>query len=597
MRGAHARLCAVRQAADGMNVAELLTGSCGEHGGRSALIAGFGHARRDMSFAELRSCVSAVASQFTSGGLRPGDRVLLAVPVSIETYVVMLALLEAGLVVMFIDPAHSAKRTARILRRWPPDAVVATRAILMMRFLLPELGRVPLKFCVGGRSRGATRLEFAARETLARACRRKPVDTALLTFTSGSTGEPKAVVRTHGFLCRQLEMLDRIAELDADEIDFVAMPMFALFNLARGVTSVLPACDMKQPARADPATVFAQLAQEGATRIVASPALLERLADFCIARHSRLPGIRRYSTGGGPVSPALAAKLELVSPGATLCMVYGSTEAEPIACIDGHKVSPADRGRMHRGAGLLAGRPVDGCQVRIVGTRPGVPCEASSQEQFDACCLEPGAIGEIVVSGKHVLTGYADASRDPETKIKLPGVTWHRTGDAGYFDATGRLWLVGRLSAVIQDRHGSVYPFQVEYAANAIPGIAKSALVTREGVRALVIESRGREIAGRCEAFAACISAHRIDRILTVPRIPLDRRHNAKIDYPALHRLLDGRLQRARLYVAEHISSAFRGFRRTVCSATHSLARHLASGRKPRMAGHPTNGRTPIAGE
>ena len=580
-----------------MNVAELLTSGCDEQGDRVALIAGFGPSRREASFAELRAQVSDAAAQFTSSGLCPGDRVLLAVPVSIETYIVMLALLKAGLVVMFIDPAHSAKRVARILRTWPPAAVVATRAVLMMRFLLPELARVPLKFCADGRSWGATRLQFKAAGTTVQTCSRKSVDSALLTFTSGSTGEPKAVVRTHGFLCRQLEMLDRIADLGANEIDFVAMPMFVLFNLARGVTSVLPACDMKQPAKADPATVSAQLIREGATRIVASPALLERLADYCIARKCRIPGVRRYSTGGGPVSPALADRLEVVSPGAILRMVYGSTEAEPIACIDSGMVSPTDRKRMQRGAGLLAGRPVEGCDVRIVRTRPGVPLEASDEQQFASLCLEPGTIGEIVVSGKHVLSGYANASQDRETKVKLPGITWHRTGDAGYFDDTGRLWLVGRCSAVIHDRHGSVYPFQVEYAANALPGIARSALVTRDGVRALVIEDRGRGIVGRCDAFAGCISAHRIERILTVPRIPLDRRHNAKIDYPALHRLLDGRVERIRLFVAQRISGVFREGRRIARSAFHAMVRHLAWSRNLDTAKPAPTERSAIPGE
>jgi acyl-CoA synthetase (AMP-forming)/AMP-acid ligase II len=579
-----------------MNVADLLTNACAGQDDRAALIAGFGPARRETSFGELRSRVSAVAAQFTRQGLCPGDRVLLAVPLSVETYIVMLALLKAGQVVMFIDPAHSAKRVARILRNWPPDAVVATRAILMMRFLLPELGRAPLRFSVDGRSRGATRLKFAGGDATAPTCHRKSMDSALLTFTSGSTGEPKAVVRTHGFLRRQLDMLDRVADLGASEIDFVAMPMFVLFNLARGVTSVLPACDMKQPAKADPATVSAQLEKEGATRIVASPALLERLADYCSAREKRLPGVRRYSTGGGPVSPSLAARLEAVSPGAIVRMVYGSTEAEPIACIDSVTVSPTDRQRMQRGGGLLAGRPVEGCYVRIVRTRPGLPLKVSNERQFAALCMEPGTIGEIVVSGKHVLSGYADASQDRETKIKLPGVTWHRTGDAGYFDATGRLWLVGRSSAVIHDRHGSVYPFQVEYAANAIPGIARSALVTRDGIRTLVIENRGRGIACRCDVFAGCISAHRIDRILAVPRIPLDRRHNAKIDYPALHRLLDGRMERIRLYAAERISSVFRAARRGACSAFHAMVRHVSWSRNLGAADPAPANRNPLHG-
>jgi acyl-CoA synthetase (AMP-forming)/AMP-acid ligase II len=564
-----------------MNIVNLFDEVRRNAADRPALIGGAGNRRRTLTFGELNEHVDAVVQQLLRHDLAPGDRVLLAVPASVETYVVMLALLKAGMVIMFIDPAHSARRVARILRAWPPTAIVATKSILMLRYLMPELARAPHRFCVDGRSNGAVTLQLDA--TLsgpAEPCPRKSVDSALLTFTSGSTSEPKAVVRTHGFLCRQLEILEQIADVRPDDIDFVAMPMFVLFNLANGMVSVIPACDLKQPTAANPRIVYEQMSRERTSRVVASPALLERLADYCLERALRLPGMRLYSTGGGPVHPSLPDKLAALSPGSTVRMVYGSTEAEPIATIDSEIVSVTDRAGMRHGKGLLVGRPVQGCDTRIVTSTPGVAIEDCSELQFEALCCSRGEIGEITVAGRHVLDGYADASRDPETKIRVGGRTWHRTGDAGYLDRSGRLWLVGRCSAAINDRYGTVFPFQVEYALSSARGVRRVAFIHRHGFRTLVIEAAGRQFSAACSEVAGCIAEYRVERIQVVGRIPTDRRHNAKIDYPALERLLDGRFYRSRLSVASAISRCFRYLRWRGQSLMHGISRHLEATRR-----------------
>lgn len=558
MRGPDAALLTVRKGATKLNAFGLCEHSLQQCSGKTALVSGVGAKRRRVSFSELDRQVDSIACQLTENGLRPGDRVLLAVPVSIETYVVMLAVMKAGMVTMFIDPAHSAARVTEILKAWPPAAVVATKAILLFRFLMPELRNIPNRFVVDAVSAGATRLSFTESDTGRLATtRRSSADSALLTFTSGSTGEPKPVLRTHGFLKQQLKILDEIAEVKEDDIDYVAMPMFVLFNLAKAICSVIPAADMKRPGRADPRELYGQMESERVTRTVASPALLERLANHCLVRNLTLSEMRCISTGGGPVSPLLARKLTRIAPNAAVKMVYGSTEAEPIACLNDCEVSIDDRNRTQRGEGLLVGKPVQGCSVRIIRSRPDVPVEPCSTEVFESLVATTTEIGEIVVSGKHVLKGYADSSKNRVTKIEVDGSIWHRTGDAGYFDLAGRLWLVGRSSAAIQDIRGSVYPFQVEYAVNAVKGINRAALVGHNKQRVLVLETSDREFRQDCAAAARCVAEHHIDRIITVRRIPMDRRHDAKIDYPALNRLLDGRLSRGRFLLVEVVSSLY----------------------------------------
>ena len=536
-----------------MNVINLLHRSSKTSANKAALISGIGKSRRILSFTELANEIDIVARELLSRGLKPGDKVLLTVPISIETYVSMLAILKTGLVVMIVDIAHGVAEVTRCLRAYSPAAVVGTRAIILMRFLSPEIRRIPVRIVVGT-IRGEQQSPLLTQP-------RSSEDSALLTFTSGSTGEPKAVIRTHGFLRQQLDVLNRIAEPQASDIDFVAMPLFALFNLANETTSIIPACDMKRPGRANPRALLKQLRADSATTIVASPALLERLADYCLRKRHSIPALRSISTGGGPVSPTLPERLRAVAPNAIIKNIYGSTEAEPIASVIDDDISITDRRAMRIGAGLLVGRAIEGCNVKIVPNNNTVPLGPFSESEFESFALCQGEIGEIVVSGRHVLPGYVDLVRNRETKIEVEKTRWHRTGDAGYFDAIGRLWLVGRCSAAIQDSRGIVYPFQVEYAVGAVRGISRTALISDQGKRILVIETSAKAFNSDYIKAARCIADKQIDRIVTVMRIPMDRRHDAKIDYPALRRLLDGRWMRLRLLFVALVTRTFKVLR------------------------------------
>lgn len=518
---------------------------------KPALISGLGKRRRVISYGTLDERIESVVSRFRKTGLRSGDKVLVAVPLSIETYVVMLAILKAGLVVMFVDPGQPAAQIAQILRKYPPAALVGTKSILWMRFLLPELRKIPRRFVVGKKAKGAVSICSSESGGQKQAIvPRSSADSALLTFTSGTGGSPKAVVRTHGFLREQLTMLNRVAPAQSGGIDLVAMPMFVLFNVANAMTSVIPAADMKRPGSADPRVILQQLLIEKATRTVASPALLDRLANFCLNSGETIADLRVISTGGGPVGPTLMRRLAAVAPNATIKAVYGSTEAEPIAVIHNEQVANFDEEQMCEGKGLLAGRPVRGCAVRILQVGPEQALGPFSDEAFANRCLPAGAIGEIVVSGSHVLSSYEDPVATRKNKIRVQGTVWHRTGDAGYFDDRGRLWLVGRCSAALHDKHGTIYPFQVEYAVSGVRGVRRAALLARNNERVLVLETYGREFRTEIVRTARCIADNAIDRIITVRRIPVDRRHDAKIDYLALERMLDGWLVRLRHCIA-----------------------------------------------
>jgi acyl-CoA synthetase (AMP-forming)/AMP-acid ligase II len=198
-------------------------------------------------------------------------------------------------------------------------------------------------------------------------------------------------------------------------------------------------------------------------------------------------------------------------------------------------ISQTDFEAMERGKGLLAGRPVESISLHIIRDQWGVSIPPLHTGAFEREIVADDEPGEIVVSGSHVLPGYLNAEGYVETKFEVDGARWHRTGDLGYLDARGRLWLLGRCSGKVQDERGTVYPFAVECAVMQNPAIRRAALAAVDGRRVLAIETEERLSA---DVILRSLSWTNLDQVVFLDRIPVDKRHNAKIDYVALNRKL-----------------------------------------------------------
>lgn len=513
------------------NLVEHLRAQAALRPDAAALIAGRGADRRLLTFAQLDRATVAGAAMLRGRGLQPGDAVLLLCPVSIALYVALLAVLRAGLVAVFLDPSAGREHIIRCTELLPLRGLVGSRRALLLSLLARPLRRIPVRIGIDALDRG---------ETVQETCTaRMSDDPALVTFTSGSTGQPKAVVRSHGFLLSQHRALASSIALAAGEIDLVTLPVFLLANLASGLTSVLPDVDLRAPGAIDAAALAEQLRAEHVGRLAASPALLERLAAHGAACGETFAGLRKVFTGGAPVFPRLLDDLAVVAPNACIAAVYGSTEAEPIAHLDATAITPSDRQTMREGGGLLAGVPEPSLQLRILPPRMGA-MPAFTRAEFDAASQPAGSAGEIVVAGDHVLKGYLHGRGDEETKFRVDGEVWHRTGDAGRLDHQGRLWLLGRVSARIERDGATLYPFAVECAVSEIAGVRRSALARVRARVVLAVEcAAGANATAVRTAVADAIAWARIDEIRLLGRIPVDRRHNAKVDYPALARALE----------------------------------------------------------
>lgn len=535
-----------------MNVSQILIDQVAERADEPAIVEAAGTGARVITFGQIEERSARAAALLRATWLRKGDRVLVFQPMSIELYVALLAVFRLGLVATVLDPAAGRRHIEQCCNIARPRAFLGPARAHLLRLLCKGLRRTEQNFVTAGWALGATRWSRLERfEPLNSITPCEASHDALLTFTSGSTGEPKAAVRSHGFLLVQHAVLAEFGELEPGEVDLATLPIFVLANLASGVTTVIPQCDLRHPGSVEPGPVLEQIKCRHVTRTSGSPALYAKLLQGDRAAGGpgsdsgetnggrRLGVLRKLYTGGAPVFPRLARELRAALPHGRVIVVYGSTEAEPIAHLDWDDVQPADLDAMYAGKGLLVGTPVHPIEVRIVRNQWGLSIPPMNAREFAELASPPGRGGEIVVCGAHVLAGYLNGVGDEETKFRVEDEVWHRTGDVGYLDSQARLWLLGRAGAVIRDERGTIYPFAAECAASRLAWIERSALARRNGQRLLAVQLGPEAPEDAERQVKEDLAWAELDRVVPLPRIPVDRRHNAKVDYPALEKELE----------------------------------------------------------
>ncbi len=518
------------------NIAARLAERAERHPQRPAIVEYGCGRRRQVSFGELAAGVRALAAGLGARGIGPGDRVLLFVPMSIDLYTVLLACLHRGATVVFVDAWADRWRLDAAVAAASPKAFLGTPKAHLLRLLSRAIRQIPLNLTAG---RWVFRLERYADAGKADPPVQVPPETpALITFTTGSTGPPKAAARSHAFLWAQHQVLAAHLGLTEEDIDMPTLPIFVLNNLASGTTSVLPDFDPRRPAEIDPTTVYRQLLAERVTTSSGSPAFYERLAGWCAATGKKLP-LRALFTGGAPVLPPLARLLADTVTGSAH-VVYGSTEAEPIAGIPVHEMLAAMQEK--NGEGICVGPPVPQIEVRLL-----CPCDGPvllGPAGWTEWEVAQGQVGEVVVTGRHVLTGYLnDPEAERENKIRDGERVWHRTGDAARFDGSGRLWLMGRVSERVRRGREVWWNGAAELRALEVRGVNHAAYLgipDPELVQRAVLCVEAPVRAPDQERLRSALAPYPVDEIRVLPRIPRDPRHASKTNTEALRRLLGG---------------------------------------------------------
>ncbi len=498
-----------------------------------------GPVEREITFAGLARRIAAARAGLHRQGFKPGDRLILMAPLSIDLYALLLGIFASGLTGVFIDTGMGKKKVLQAVKDAKADAIVSVGALLKFRFLIPALWRLK-KYSVDSTGIGLHRWEglFSDTDTPAKADAMSPDTHALITFTSGSTGRPKGADRNHGLLMAQhLALKDHFPTVDTD-VDMPCFPVVTLHNLCCGISTVLPAVDLGAPSTVDPALVLAQIARWSVTRMSGAPAYFERIVAHMETTGARAPGVRLLAAGGAPVSVDLCRRVGELWPTCHAEVIYGSTEAEPIASVSmAEVVAEATNADAW---GLLVGRCAEVAEVALVSLPDEPP-------RLDARGIEPyrvvdGEAGELIVSGPHVNRGYIDnPAADRENKLLGEnGVLWHRTGDIARKDSTGRLWLQGRVQDLV--RHGElrVQPLAIEAAVGRVDGVIRAALVSlagrNEATLAVEVNTSSPVVAPACKEVLKRFGLE--DVHLVEQEVPMDYRHNSKVDRVTLRRQL-----------------------------------------------------------
>jgi acyl-CoA synthetase (AMP-forming)/AMP-acid ligase II len=522
-----------------VNVAAHLARVAGDRPGATAVV--MARDGRQVTYRELDGDSDRLAAGMLASGLQPGDRVVVMVPPGPDLFALVFGLFKAGLVVVMADPGMGLRRLKGCVERAQPAAFVGVaRAVAAQGLLGWARGSVRLTV-VTGASWGlpATALDTVRARGAGGGRGMAPVgpeDEAAVLFTSGSTGPPKGAVYRHGHFTAQVEAIREMVGIKPGEVDLPTFPLFALFDPALGMTTVVPQMDFTRPARVDGAHIVNAINHFQATNMFGSPALLEAVARWGVPRGVRLPSLRRVITAGAPVRPrVLEAFSGLLEPGTPIHTPYGATECLPVSTASSLEVLADTRRDADQGRGTCVGRVAPRTRVDVIRVTDG-PVEVWE----DGLRVPDGTVGEITVQGPQVTAEYLlDAEATALHKVRSADGTLvhHRTGDLGYLDAAGRLWFCGRKSQRVVTPGGTHFTELVEGPFNAHPAVHRAALV---GVRlagrvepVVCVELQPGhgpnvvtellQVAGQREVTRA------VTRVLVHPGFPVDPRHNAKI--------------------------------------------------------------------
>ena len=497
----------------------------------------------ELTALELHRRSDRIAHALVGVGIGPGVRTVLMVKPSLDFFSLTFAMLKVGVIPVMVDPGMGIKNLAECLREAEPEAFIGVPRAQAARVIFGWARRavrtnvtVGRRFFWGGHT--LSKLEAQASCDPFPILQPDPEQTAAILFTSGSTGVPKGVVTPFRVFAAQVQALRDVYAIQPGERDLATFPLFALFGPALGMASVVPDMDASRPAEADPQRLFEAFRDYNCTNLFASPALIAKLGRYCVDQGLTLTSLRRAISAGAPASnPALERFQRCLPEGVEVLTSYGATECLPVTMLGSREILRETRQLTDQGGGVCVGRPAPGMDVRIVPIHDE-PIGLWSED----LALPRGEIGEIVVRGAVVTPSYY--KRPQATKLaKIPtenGDIWHRTGDVGYFDEQGRLWMCGRKGHRVDTETGTLYTIPCEAVFNTHPAVRRSALVSvkREGmttpllcverVKGATIEN-GRLTEELLEIARSHEHTRAITTVLYHPSFPVDVRHNAKI--------------------------------------------------------------------
>lgn len=408
---------------------------------------------RRLTRRELATEVQSVTAGLVSSGMRAGDRALFSVRPGIDALVLLLAIHEAGGVIVPIDPTTGAELVASRVAALSPSWVFAESLLLAAssRWVSRLLRRGGVHLVPLGGVRGARlvrtgwwlpgtpsaltigALKAQGRTSSTHKAQASGQDDAFIVFTSGTTGTPKGVVHTRASLGATLDSVSRELKATAEDVLYSRELHLILPALFEGARVVIP-----RRTRFSAADTLADLERFGVTHMFVVTSDCQQLADYCATSSRSLPDrLRMVLIGGAPVPAGFLRRLSAcVSPSTEVWCIYGMTEMLPVARVSMQAKIAWDR------EGDYVGHPVDGVTVRV------------------------SPDGELMVRGRGLFSRY----------LGLEPVTEHATGDLARIDEGG-ITLLGRSKDMIIRGEHNIYPALYEPAFERFRGVRRCAMI------------------------------------------------------------------------------------------------------------------------
>ncbi|HVL91370.1 MAG TPA: long-chain fatty acid--CoA ligase [Actinomycetota bacterium] len=442
-----------------------------------------------ITYRELDEEIDAVAAGLASLGVRPGDRVAVLVhnvPPFITAYY---GVMRAGAVMVPINVMFTGEEIAHILTDSEARVVIAAEPFAplvdgvrhtaqMLEHLVVTGPRAPMGALTWG--------QFTTRSATPPKVDTKPGDLAVLGYTSGTTGKPKGAMLTHGNLLANLDQMSRVPLLQEAETDVVllVLPLFHIYalNVILGLTLKVGATAVLME-RFDSVGSLEAIEKHKVTILFGAPPMFIAWVNTPGVERADLSSVR-VAVSGAAALPAQVFEDFKRKTGVTIWEGYGLTETAP-------GVTSNAMGDVAKAGSI--GKALPGVEVRIIDE--------------DGEDVEEGDPGEIAVRGTNVFGGYW---RQPEeSKGVFTEDGWFRTGDIGYADQDGYIFLIDRKKDLVIVSGFNVYPREIENVLYRHPKVAECAAIgiphpyTGEAVKALVVLKEG-ELASEEELLDFC---------------------------------------------------------------------------------------------
>jgi amino acid adenylation domain-containing protein len=450
-----------------MRIEQYLKDSVVRDGARTAIVSG--EVRLD--YARFLDLSARMATTLRAHGVGRGHRVLTLLDNSWQTAVAALATWIAGAVICPVNPATKSARLAQIARDCTPRLVFVESRLERLLDETPEIAATS-RLVTGGEGSFEAGLEA----TPLRPDALPDTDLAALIYTSGSTGEPKGVMLAHENMDAAACAITSYLENTAADTILVVLPMSFGYGLNQLITAIRCGATLViEKSFAFPQAIFERIRDERVTGFPLVPAMAAMMMQARDLDASLFASLRYITSAAAPMPLAHLDWLRTFLPAVKLYSMYGQTE-----CTRASWLPPGEIDTRRGSVGIA-----------IPGGRAEVVDEAGEQ-------VPPGTMGELVISGPHVMRGYWQKEAATQRALRADPRTGNlrlHTGDLFTADADGYLTFVSRMDDIIKSRGEKVAPKAVEDVLCRMPGVAEALVVgiphevLGQAVKAVVVAS------------------------------------------------------------------------------------------------------------